>query len=292
MTAKKKEKQRQMMTNDSVYRCVCHKRTSLGPLSFHSNVNGRLITLSDGGRRATRDESSFRHGLVFSARPVQIQEKLRLRVESSTGNWQGSLRVGFANVLPEETKLPSLAVPDLTDSSSMYAAALLPEDKCYPGSEMEFWIDSSATLWTRSSDGTTFFQTALNIHGPIWAMIDIYGQTTAVMLLGSEKKGLLGTYRSCPALKHTDDDNCVYGDIKKETLERLNKPMSMQIHESDNTGTEAFDSEDCVVCYSEKTNILLSCGHKCVCTPCATKIYELSRTCPLCRQCIQPIQFS
>nr|XP_055023090.1 E3 ubiquitin-protein ligase NEURL1-like [Misgurnus anguillicaudatus] len=225
---------------DSVYRCVCHKRTSLGPLLFHSNVNGRLITLSDGGRRATRNESSFRHGLVFSARPVKIQEKLRLRVESCTGNWHGSLRVGFANVLPEETTLPPLAVPDLTDSSSLYAAALLPEDKCYPGSEMEFWIDSSARICTQSSDDTTSSkQTALNIHGPIWAMIDIYGQTTAVVLLGSKKKGLIFTYRSCPALKHnkhTDDNNCVYGDIKKETLERLKKLMSMQDHESLNKG--------------------------------------------------------
>ncbi|XP_073723713.1 E3 ubiquitin-protein ligase NEURL1-like isoform X2 [Misgurnus anguillicaudatus] len=239
MPAKKKEKQQQMMTNDSVHRCVCHKLTSLGPLSFHSNVNGRLITLSDGGRRATRDESSFRHGLVFSARPVKIREKLRLRVEGFTGNWHGSLRIGFANVLPEETTLPSLAVPDLTDSSSLYAAALLPEDKCYPGSEMEFWIDSSARLCTRSYDGTTYFQpTALNIYWPIWAMIDIYGQTSAVMLLGSKKKGLIFTHRSCPALKHnkhTDDDNRVNGEINTETLETLNKPMSMQDHESDNT---------------------------------------------------------
>ncbi|XP_055024275.2 E3 ubiquitin-protein ligase NEURL3-like [Misgurnus anguillicaudatus] len=276
MTAKKKEKQRQMMTNVSVHRCVCHKRTSLGPLSFHSNVNGRLITLSDGGRRATRDESSFRHGLVFSARPVQIQEKLRLRVERSTKNLHGSLRVGFANVLPEETTLPSMAVPDLTNSSSLYAAAILHEDTCYPGSETEFWIDRYARLWTRSSDGTKSFQpTALNIHGPIWAMIDIYGQTSAVMLLGSKKKDRLYTYRSCPALKHnkhTDDNNYIYKDINKETLKRLNKPMSMQIHESYNTGTEAFDSEDCVVCRSEKPNTLLSCGHKCACTPFAMKI--------------------
>lgn len=284
-----------MMTNDSVHRCVCHKRTSLGPLSFHSNVNGRLITLSDGGRRATRDESSFRHGLVFSARPVRIREKMRLRVEGSTGNWHGSLRIGFANVLPEETTLPSMAVPDLTNSSSLYAAAILHEDTCYPGSEMEFWIDRYARICIRSSDGITYCQpTALNIHWPIWAMIDIYGQTTAVVLLGSEKKGLLGTYRSCPALKHkhTDDENSVYGNINKETLERLKKPMSMQIHESDNTGTEAFDSEDCVVCWSEKPNTLLSCGHKCVCTPCAMKIYEMYRTCPLCRQSIRSIHFS
>lgn len=273
-----------MMTHDAVHRCVCHKRTSLGPLSFHSNVNGRLITLSDGGRRATRDESSFRHGLVFSTRPVKIREKVRLRVEDFTRNWHGSLRVGFANALPEE--LPSMAVPDLTDSSSQYAAAILHEDTCYPGSEMEFWIDRYARICTRGSDGITYCQkTDLNIHWPIWAMIDIYGQTSEVMLLGSKKKDRIFTYRSCPALKHnkhTDDNNCVY--------EILKKPISMQDHESDNTGTEAFDSEDCVVCYSEKPNTLLSCGHKCFCTPCAMKIYAMYGTCPLCRQCIQPIQ--
>lgn len=165
---------------------MCHKRRCLGALFFHSDVKGHLITLGEGGRRATRNELSFRHGLVFSERPVKIREKVRLRVERSTARWHGSLRVGFANVSPENTSVPPLAIPDLTDCG-LYAATVLSESTCLPGSEIEFWIDRNGNMCTRSADGTKSVQsTSLNIQWPIWAMIDVYGQTTAVVLLGEE----------------------------------------------------------------------------------------------------------
>uniref|UniRef100_A0A672K9Y6 NHR domain-containing protein n=1 Tax=Sinocyclocheilus grahami TaxID=75366 RepID=A0A672K9Y6_SINGR len=112
-------------------KCVCGTRWSLKAISFHSDVKGRLITLSDGGRRVTRDESSFCHGLTFSGRAVKTEEKLRLRVERSDGDWHGALRLGFAHVSPEQTPLPPLAIPDLTNSP-LYAAVIVPEHISVP----------------------------------------------------------------------------------------------------------------------------------------------------------------
>ncbi|XP_056585456.1 E3 ubiquitin-protein ligase NEURL3-like [Triplophysa dalaica] len=293
MTPKKKERKMQISRTESPHQCVCHKRRCLGALSFHSNVKGHLITLGEGGRRATRDESSFRHGLVFSERPLQIREKVRLRIERSSSSWQGSLRVGFANVSPENISVPPLAIPDLTDCE-LYAAKVLPDSTCYPGSEIEFWIDRVGSLFTRFSDGTTSFQsTTLNIHWPIWAMIDVYGQTTAVVLLGSKKKGLIHTYTSCPAFTHNKQKNhdCGYRNMSKAILES----MSMQEHrnhQAKNKGLETFNCEDCVVCCSNASDTLLSCGHKCVCTPCAIRVYDKFGTCPLCRQCICLVQIN
>uniref|UniRef100_A0A8C1AYZ4 E3 ubiquitin-protein ligase NEURL3-like n=1 Tax=Cyprinus carpio carpio TaxID=630221 RepID=A0A8C1AYZ4_CYPCA len=294
MPEKKKEK----------VKCVCHTRWSLKAISFHSDVKGSLITLSDGGRRVSRDESSFCHGLTFSGRAVKRGEKLRLRVERCGGDWHGALRLGFAHVSPEQTPLPPLAIPDLT-RSPLYAAVIVPEHICRPGSEIEFMLKKNGSLRIRSSDGRTHTeQTTLNPEWPVWAMIDVYGQTTAVTMLGSEMKRWIFTSRSCPALthiRHTED---------KETQESM---LELRNHHLDNTGEnqtsarqlwygldhirsppkllsflaldhDAPDCAECVVCYSDVANCSLSCGHKCVCTPCAMRVHMTFGTCPLCRQ--------
>ncbi|XP_051525347.1 E3 ubiquitin-protein ligase NEURL3-like [Myxocyprinus asiaticus] len=284
MTEKKKDNKMADKANES--HCLCHKGGSLESLSFHAHVKGRLITLSEGGRRATRDGSSFCNGLVFSGRPLKVRERVRLRVvERCLKDWHGSLRVGFANVLPELTALPQLAIPDLT-KYPQNTATIVPEDICCPGSEFEFWLDRNAHLCIRSSDGTTYTKpTTLNTHWPIWAIVDVYGKTSAVLLLGSKKEGLFRTHRSCPALthiKHTKDNG---EDINKEMLDRTkNQKSNRHLENTD------LDAEDCVVCCSEVSDTLLSCGHKCVCTVCAMKVYNMFGTCPLCRQRICSIK--
>lgn len=165
-------------------KCVCHTLCGLRAISFHSDVKGRLITLSDGGRRVTRNASSFCHGLTFSGRQVKIEEKVRLRVNDSVQGWHGSLRIGFTHVLPEQTTLPPLAIPDMT-RSPLCAAVVVPVDICSPGSEIQFWLKKNGCLRILSSDGRTHKeQTTLNPKWPIWAMIDVYGQTTSVVMLG------------------------------------------------------------------------------------------------------------
>ncbi|XP_016409060.1 E3 ubiquitin-protein ligase NEURL3-like [Sinocyclocheilus rhinocerous] len=273
MTEKKKEK----------VKCVCDTRWCLKAISFHSDVKGRLITLSDGGRRVSRDESSFCHGLTFSGRAVKTEEKLRLRVERCGGDWHGALRLGFAHVSPEQTALPPLAIPDLTNSP-LYAAVIVPEHICRPGSEIEFMLKKNGSLRIRSSDGRTHTeQTTLNPKWPVWAMIDVYGQTTAVTMLGSKMKRWVFTSRSCPALthiRHTEDKETQERKIQMSMLE----PRNLRNHHLDSTDHEAPDCEECVVCYSNVANCCLSCGHKCVCTPCAMRVHMMFGTCPLCRQ--------
>ncbi|RXN20180.1 E3 ubiquitin- ligase NEURL3-like protein [Labeo rohita] len=249
-------------------------------MSFHSEVKGRLITLSDGDRRVTRDESSFCHGLTFSGRPVKTEEKVRLRVERSDGVWHGALRLGFAHVSPDQTTLPPLAIPDLTNSP-LYAAVVVPEHICRPGSEIEFWLQKNGSLTIRSSDGTTYTEpTTLNPKWTVWALIDVYGQTTAVTMLGTKMKRWIFTSRSCPAIKHTENKEMQERQKQTSMLEERN----LMNNHLDNTDHKASDIEECVVCFSNVPNSRLSCGHKCVCTPCAMRVHMTFGTCPLCRQ--------
>lgn len=273
MTEKKKEK----------VKCVCHTSWSLKAISFHSAVKGRLITLSEDGRQVTRDVSSFCHGLTFSGRQVKIEEKVCLRVEQSVGRWHGALRVGFAHVAPDQTTLPPFAIPDLTNSP-LYAAVVVPADTCRPGSDIQFWLKKNGCLRVQSSDGRTqSVPTALNVKWPIWAIIDVYGQTTMVTMLGSKKKCFIFTRRSCPApthIKYTEDQ-----DIQ-QTKKQLSMPEQANLRKVHlvNTEHDGQNCEECVVCYGDAENTRLSCGHKCVCTPCAMKVYMTFGTCPLCRK--------
>ncbi|KAM8760481.1 E3 ubiquitin-protein ligase NEURL3-like [Acanthopagrus schlegelii] len=96
----------------------------LGPLIFHCQAVGDQVRLSRGGRLAERTGKTFKNGLVFSSRPLKIQERIRLRVEKDLSNWHGALRVGFTNVSPSARSrpLPAMAIPNLTDTPGHWAA--------------------------------------------------------------------------------------------------------------------------------------------------------------------------
>ena len=47
---------------------------------------------------------------------------------------------------------------------------------------------------------------------------------------------------------------------------------------------EAAEAVRCCVCLDdEKTMVVVPCGHKCMCEPCATQLQKQGAHCPLCR---------
>ncbi len=158
----------------------------LGPLTFDPQTVGREICLSRGSLLAERKASTFRHGVVFSSRQVRIQEKIHLMVLKEASKWTGALRVGFTNVPPSARSLPlpPLAIPDLTDSCG-YWAAPVHEGLCKAGSVVEFWVSSKGNIYVRVNNSSPFkILKGVDLSKPLWAMIDIYGQTCSIFLLG------------------------------------------------------------------------------------------------------------
>uniref|UniRef100_UPI003AADE8C4 E3 ubiquitin-protein ligase NEURL3-like n=1 Tax=Centroberyx gerrardi TaxID=166262 RepID=UPI003AADE8C4 len=266
----------------------------LGPLTLHDQAVGELISLSQGGRRAERTGDTFKNGLVFSSRPVKVRERLRLRVEKCLPKWRGALRLGVTNVPPtaRTLPLPIMAIPDLTESPGHWAAPI-PETHCYAGSELEFWVSFSGNIYyCRMDDGRKYkLQSGVDLSQPLWAMIDVYGQTCSIVLLGSEKRHLSGMRKSCPAPEQFPspdvDSHC--------NLNHIPNVYSRSGSLSDNNDNHMFyltmelppDSEtvkDCVVCMGEKASISLPCGHQCLCSPCACRVIQEFGTCPMCRQ--------
>ncbi|XP_034025809.1 E3 ubiquitin-protein ligase NEURL3-like [Thalassophryne amazonica] len=232
-----------------------------------------MIRLSMGGRFAERSNENFKDGLVFSSRPLKVQEKVRLRVQNVLENWSGSLRVGFTNVPPSSRTLPlpNVAIPKLTNTPGHWAAPLSAVH-CGPGSELEFWVSAGGSLYFASNKSSQQeLLTGVDLSKPLWAMIDIYGQTCSVFLLGSEKKEMFHTRKSCPVPEYLAPP-----DVDKDK----HVPLHVQEPPSD-------AEMDCVVCMAEEATVTLNCGHQCLCVRCASRVIQEFGTCPLCRQTIQ-----
>ncbi|XP_061841773.1 E3 ubiquitin-protein ligase NEURL3 [Nerophis lumbriciformis] len=236
----------------------------LGPLTFHHKAVGDMVLLSYGCRQANRPKNTFKNGLVFSSRPVRVQERIRLWVEEDVARWQGAMRLGFTNVPPEARTLPlpCLSMPDLVQTPGHWVAPLH-EASCRAGAEVQFWVSHSGKVYFLDQKKRRHeLLKGVDLSRPLWAVIDIYGQTCSIILLGSEKRGRISIRRACMSLASTD----FLSLLNMEPAADREEPMT------------------CVVCLSQQANVTLLCGHRCMCPTCADGVFKQFGTCPLCRR--------
>lgn len=97
------------------------------------------------------------------------------------------MRVGFSTVDPSglcSTWLPRFACPDLVSERGFWARAL-PEEQCEEGTILSFWLDNTGRVFYRVNGGCPiFFFSGVPVGEPVWAVIDVYGLTRGVQLLG------------------------------------------------------------------------------------------------------------
>ncbi|XP_019723967.1 E3 ubiquitin-protein ligase NEURL3-like isoform X2 [Hippocampus comes] len=246
----------------------------LGPLTFHRAV-GDAVHLSQGCCHAKRSNATFRNGLLFSNRPVRVQERVRLRVKEDSACWHGAMRVGFTSVSPDSRSLPlpSMAIPEIPSHREIlnHWAAPVHEEFCKAGSQLEFWVSSSGSLYVSNQNGCKRkLLVGVPLKQTLWAMVDLYGQTRSVLLLGSKIGTRLFTRRSCQSLLSPVSDTA---SLTSDDSSDLNLLL-----QSD--GEETI----CVVCMAQEADISLPCGHRCMCRPCAIGVLKHSGRCPLCRQ--------
>uniref|UniRef100_UPI0037E7C1C7 E3 ubiquitin-protein ligase NEURL3 n=1 Tax=Semicossyphus pulcher TaxID=241346 RepID=UPI0037E7C1C7 len=251
----------------------------LGPLTFHHQATGSKIRLSQGGHLAERKRDTFKNGLVFSSRPVRPNEKIRLRVEKELHNWHGGLRVGFTNVPPSSMSLPlpAMAIPDITNRPGHWATPVQ-ESLCGVGSELEFWVSSGGSMYVTGCDKHKHkLKTGVDLSRPLWAMIDIYGNTYSIFLLGSKKVTWSSTKTSCPAPEH----------LTSSALNKHNRTIDILSLNGNSDGSislhEDLTDEGCVVCMENSARVTLPCAHRCVCIDCYARISQEFGNCPLCR---------
>ncbi|KAJ7396657.1 hypothetical protein BTVI_143246 [Pitangus sulphuratus] len=159
---------------------------SISPLLFHPHTKGSQIIM-DTTQKAVKRQASFCNAITFSNRPIVIYEQVRLKITKKQCCWSGALRLGFTSKDPSRINpetLPKYACPDLVSQSGFWAKAL-PEEFANEGNIIAFWVDKKGRVFYRVNDSTAMlFFSGVRTAEPLWALIDVYGLTRGVQLLG------------------------------------------------------------------------------------------------------------
>ncbi|KAG8221979.1 hypothetical protein J437_LFUL003359 [Ladona fulva] len=156
---------------------------NLPPLLFHA-VHGDNIRVSECGAVARRVES-FCKGLTFSSRPVRIAEKVYVKIIGVSNNWSGVIRFGFTANDPSTLRnaLPKYACPDMTNKPGCWAKALA-ERFAEVDSVLFFYVTQTGDVhFGINGEERGVFFSGVETRGPLWAVLDVYGNSTAIKLL-------------------------------------------------------------------------------------------------------------
>lgn len=144
------------------------------------------MRLDGHSRRATR-RNSFCNGVTFTQRPIRLYEQVRLRLVAVRPGWSGALRFGFTAHDPSlmsAQDIPRYACPDLVTRPGYWAKAL-PENLALRDTVLAYWVDRHGRVFYSVNDGEpVLFHCGVAVGGPLWALIDVYGITDEVQLLG------------------------------------------------------------------------------------------------------------
>lgn len=124
--------------------------------------------------------------LMFKC-PVLSLLLLSLQITKKQCCWSGALRLGFTSKDPSRINpdtLPKYACPDLVSQSGFWAKAL-PEEFANEGNIIAFWVDKKGRVFYRVNESAAMlFFSGVRTAEPLWALIDVYGLTRGVQLLG------------------------------------------------------------------------------------------------------------
>lgn len=126
--------------------------------------------------------------LVHTAKHSYLVDCLwPLQITKKQCCWSGALRIGFTSKDPSRINpdsLPKYACPDLVSQSRFWAKAL-PEELSNEGNVISFWVDKKGRVFYRINDSSPMlFFSGVQVSEPLWALIDVYGLTRGIQLLG------------------------------------------------------------------------------------------------------------
>ena len=128
---------------------------------------------------------SFCKGIVFSHRPVRVNEKVYIRFVEKSESWSGSIRFGFSTTDPRSLagNLPKYACPDLTNKPGFWAKALA-EKFADRDSVMYYYVTSGGdVVFGVNGEEKGVFFSGVDTRRQLWAMVDVYGNSNVIELV-------------------------------------------------------------------------------------------------------------
>jgi len=157
----------------------------ISPPLFHSTHSDNVAISCD--CRKARRLTTFCKGICFSARTIAPLERVHVRVTDVSSLWSGALRFGFSSHDPATlvgSSLPRYACPDLTNRPGYWAKAV-PERLAGRGTVITFcYTRNGDVIYGINGEDKGVFLNSVDVVRPLWALVDIYGNTTAVEFVG------------------------------------------------------------------------------------------------------------
>ncbi|XP_037068655.1 uncharacterized protein LOC119089959 [Pollicipes pollicipes] len=155
---------------------------------FHS-VHGSHVSLENDDTCASRREG-FCNGITFSSGPLLRGEQYHLRLTQVT-DWNGAVRVGVTWHDPATlTSLPRYSFPDLIRRPGFWVRTVR-EQHLRDGARVHFWLTEESELHVSVNHRqVTRLATGVPADRPLWALIDVYGNTQAVQITCDEETPL------------------------------------------------------------------------------------------------------
>ena len=117
----------------------------------------------------------------------KLTRRVYLKISQVSSNWSGSLRFGFTTKNPSSYsnghRLPKYACPDMTNMPGNWAKAL-PEKHATLETIICYYVKPDGTVhYTVNGEDKGLFFSGVETSSPLYALIDIYGNTTAIQFL-------------------------------------------------------------------------------------------------------------
>ncbi|XP_030373732.1 protein neuralized isoform X2 [Scaptodrosophila lebanonensis] len=170
------------------------------PVPFHI-TKGRNVRLSHDRFVASRTETDFCQGYVFTARPIRIGEKLIVQVLKTEQMYVGALALGLTSCNPamlQPNDLPNdsdflLDRPEYWVVSKDIAAA--PQR----GDEIAFFVAPNGEVSISKNNGPAVVVMHVDQSLQLWAFLDVYGSTQSVRMFRQQLPNMVA-YPSQPQI--------------------------------------------------------------------------------------------
>ncbi|KAK6638973.1 hypothetical protein RUM43_007243 [Polyplax serrata] len=160
--------------------------TGLAPLPFH-RTRGRNVLLSNDRCIATRVDTEFCLGYVFTSRPVQLGEKIIIQVVARETMYAGGLAFGLTSCDPDTLDMSVLPEDSnsLLDRREYWVVQKDVASTPQIGDELVFSVLHTGEVQFSKNGGQPIVFMHVDQTLQLWAFFDIYGTTQKIRVLGS-----------------------------------------------------------------------------------------------------------
>lgn len=165
---------------------------SWNPALLH-NTCGKHIRVNADSGMATRIQTEYCHGYIFTARPLAPGERLMIRILETEQFYTGALALGLTSCDP--AKLTANDLPDdsdnLLDRPEYWVVSKDVAGTPRVGEELILSVSGVGEVKVSRNGGAPIMVMHVDYSLRLWAFLDVYGSTKSVQVLSKPPPAVL-----------------------------------------------------------------------------------------------------